>query len=82
MSRHQFSDDCPGCRPALIDFKTGQVIPEDDPVMQSVLAIWAKTTRKEREVFHCVTCLNSRVPSDLRIFKTVTDRIQGAFDRD
>lgn len=78
MSWEEFSDECPGCRPALIDVETGKVLPEDSPTMQIIFTVWRRTTRKERQVFHRVTCLNSRVPSDLRIFHAVTMRLQSA----
>ena len=78
MSYQFFSDDCPGCRPAMLNLTTGEAIPESDPMMQIVLAVWARTSRKEREVFHRVTCQNSRVPSDVRIFQQLGMRIQTA----
>ena len=78
MSFETFSDECPGCRPAMIDMETGKVMPEDSPPMKLILEVWKHTSRKEREVFHRVTCQNSRAQSDLRIWDGLTQRIQKA----
>ncbi len=78
MTRDVFSDDCPGCRPAILDITTGLPLPDESPAMQSVFALWRRTTRKERLVFHRVTCQNSQTPSDLRIFGDLARRIQQA----
>ena len=76
MSREVFDDNCPGCRPAIIDVKTGRVLPDSDPIMQKMLAIWANTTYSEREAFHRVMCLNSREPLDLFLVRGLTDKLQ------
>lgn len=81
MSHDKFSDDCPGCRPALFDMKTQQPLPPDSPIMQAVSAIWAQTTKQEREAFHRVTCLNSRMPSDMRLVKGIVDQIRAATEQ-
>jgi hypothetical protein len=44
MSIEKFDDDCPGCRPAIIDIKTKKVLPDDHPVMAAMLRIWAETS--------------------------------------
>jgi hypothetical protein len=75
MSWEAFDDQCPGCRPCLIDATTRQPVPDDTPIMQAVLRIWQKTTRLEREAFHRVTCLNSRQPTDLLIIQSLGQRI-------
>ena len=76
MSIQQFDDNCPGCRPAILDVKTGKVLPDDDPIMAKILAIWANTTLGEREAFHRVMCLNSREPLDLFLVRGLTDKLQ------
>lgn len=76
MSWDTFSDDCPGCRPVIVDLQTGQPMPDDSEVMQKVLAFWRRTSRKERQVFHRITCQNSRVPSDLRIMQDLGARME------
>lgn len=76
MSIEKFDDNCPGCRPAFLDLKTGEVLPESHPVMQRILAIWAQSSYEEREAFHHVMCLNSRDPRDLQLVKQLTDQFQ------
>lgn len=76
MSKEQFSDDCPGCRPAVIDVKTGKQMSDDTPIMQAVNAVWAKTTREQREAFHNVCCKNSREPRDLELAGQIFQAIQ------
>lgn len=78
MSFKKFEDDCPGCRPALMDAMTGEVIPESDPKMKAVLGVWAETTRREREAFHNVTCNNSRNVRDLALVNPLVQRMQQA----
>ena len=82
MSKEVFNDDCPGCRPAVIDVKTGKVMGPETPLMQVVNAVWAKTTREQREAFHNVCCHNSRTPKDLelagRIFKDIQEAANAA----
>lgn len=75
MSITQFDDNCPGCRPALIDPETGKKLPDSDQIVQITDRVWAATTRKEREAFHNVCCLNSRKASDMKIMSAITKRI-------
>jgi len=42
-----------------------------------VNVVW-ETTREEREVFHRVTCLNSRAPEDLSVMQGLINRIEAA----
>jgi hypothetical protein len=76
MSLAKFDDECPGCRPAILDVKTGKVLPDEDPLMQKMLGIWQKTTLGEREAYHRVMCLNSRNRTDLFIVNGIIDRLQ------
>jgi hypothetical protein len=78
MSWDVFSDDCPGCRPAMVDLTTGQRIPEDAPMMKIVLGVWKRTTRDERLAFHRVTCQNSRTANDLLIVRNLSAEMQAA----
>jgi len=78
MSKHKFDDDCPGCRPVLIDVDTGNPMPLTHPTMVRVNEIWAQTTLGEREAFHQVTCLNNRTPQVLKLAMQITRRIQDA----
>jgi hypothetical protein len=76
MSLEVFDDNCPGCRPAILDVKTGKVLPDDDPIMARMLTIWANTTLGERRAFHRVMCLNSREPLDLFLVRGLTERLK------
>jgi hypothetical protein len=82
MSMEVFSDDCPGCRPAVVDVETGKVLAKDSPIMQTVLAVWATTTREERVAYHRVCCGNSRNQVDLRVFQGIATRMQTALTAD
>jgi hypothetical protein len=76
MSKEAFDDNCPGCKPAFIDIKSGRPLPDTDPIMQKVLARWeSDTTFQERETFHKVMCLNSREPFDLAIVKALVEKL-------
>jgi hypothetical protein len=76
MSIEKFDDNCPGCRPAILDLKTGKVLSDDDPVMAKMLGIWATTTLAQRQAYHRVMCLNSRDAVDLLLVRTVIDRFE------
>jgi hypothetical protein len=78
MSFQEFNDKCPGCRPAILDVKTGQVLPDDDPIMVKMLSVWKATTLGERQIYHRVTCLNSRDPLDLFIVQSIIERFQSS----
>ena len=75
MSRTKFEDDCKGCRPAVLDMKTGQRLPDDHELMKAIDVVWAKTTREERKAFHSVCCLNSRDARDMKLCTGIIDRI-------
>jgi hypothetical protein len=76
MPLHLFSDDCPGCRPAAVDTRTGQALPDDHPLMQKILRAWGRTTLEQRQAWHAVTCLNSRKPTDMELAKQFVNSIQ------
>jgi len=78
MSWDKFSDECPGCLPALFDVRTGKKLGPDTPQMKAVFAVWAETTKQEREAFHRATCQNSRLPSDLRLMQGILEKIKRA----
>ena len=82
MSFEIFSDDGPGCRPALVDITTGKVLPADNPAMQKVLSVWKHTSRDERVAFHRVCCSNSRNPVDMLVFQGIASRFKTALSAD
>lgn len=53
-------------------------LPDTDPVMITVNAVWTKTTRAQREAFHNVCCNNSRDRLDLLLFSQIASAIQNA----
>ena len=81
MSWTYFEDDCPGCRPVLLDLKSGRALSEDSPQMQVVLGVWAETTIEERKAFHRFTCQNSRTPEDLKVISDLSASMSAAMTR-
>lgn len=81
MSREKFNDDCPGCRPVLLDAKTRQKMPDNSPERVAILKVWNQTTRDEREAFHRVTCDNSRDPSDIAVIQSLSKRFEKALQK-
>jgi hypothetical protein len=73
MSQHTFDDDCPGCRPVLLDLQ-GKPFPKNHEAMVVLNKLWEQTTREEREAFHQVTCLNNRAPSVVTVAMRLTER--------
>ena len=74
--RHNFCDNCPGCRPAMMNQETGEVLADDSPEMKQILDIWYnQTTYQERKAFINVTLHNSRDAQDLRLAEMFINRI-------
>lgn len=81
MPDHEFCDSCPGCRPAMLDMQTGQVMANDHPMMIVVNRIWDhETTFAQRKGFIEVTLKNCRNPHEMRLFQEVSEKIQAALD--
>jgi hypothetical protein len=78
MSIKSFDDECPGCRPTMIDVETGQAFADDSNEMAAVNRIWSATTLAERQAWHRFKCQNSRSIVDLQIVKTFSDRFETA----
>lgn len=79
MSVDKFNDDCPGCRPALLNPTTKEVYPDDHPAMKAVLRVWDHdSTRAEREAYHEVCCGNSRDPTVLATADALVKKITTA----
>jgi hypothetical protein len=76
MSLTKFDDNCPGCRPAIIDVKTKQVLPDNHPVMAAMLEVWKKTSIGERRAYHRVMCLNSQDAIDLYLVDGVIAKLK------
>lgn len=80
MSIEKFDDECPGCRPVLINTETGQVLSEEHPQMQVVNKLWQETTKAEREAYHRVCCQNSRANADQHLAGGFAQRIKIALE--
>lgn len=78
MSRSTFDDECPSCRPAMLDVRTRLPLADDSPAMKIVNRLWGETTIAERQAWHRFTCLNSRAVDDLRLAKVFADRVEAA----
>lgn len=78
MSYEKFQEDCPGCRPVMIDFATGVPLPDSHPIMQAILGAWNETTHDERAAFHRFTCLNSRDMTDLTLVHGINAKFKKA----
>lgn len=78
MSWETFDDNCKGCKPVIIDSKTGKAFAENSPQMLAVMAVWAQTTRAERVAFHNVTCLNSWKAADMILIESFGRRVEAA----
>ncbi len=78
MACEIFDPKCPGCRPVILNPKTGQVLEDTDPVMQVVNRVFDAASREEQEAFFRVTVKNSRDPLDLELLKGMSDRMQAA----
>lgn len=81
MSWDKYDDDCPGCRPVLIDPTTGKVSPPDSPEMKAIMEVWQLTTLTERQAWHRFTCQNSRTPGDLRIINHLVEMMGNALEK-
>lgn len=74
---HEFCDHCPGCRPALVDVRTGQALPKDKEPMISILRMWrGQTSYAERKAYIQVKLHNSRNKSDIQLAFGVVEKIQ------
>lgn len=80
MSRERFDDQCPGCRPIMLDVKTKKPLAADSVEMTIVNRVWSETSIEERRAWHRFTCQNSRAVEDLLHCKAFSDRLQAALD--
>ncbi len=81
MEDHEFCDKCEGCRPAMLDPRTGVKVPDTDPMMVSVNRAWDnETTFAQRKAFIEVTLKNCRNPVELRLYQEVVEIIKAALN--
>jgi hypothetical protein len=75
MSREQFQEDCPGCRPVGTDLD-GQPLPADHAINVALNQLWANTDIVTKTAFHRCTCLSSRNPTDLALCQDFIKRLE------
>ncbi len=75
MSRHEFDANCRGCGPAIINQKTGEVLPDDDPLMKALLNWWKTIDLKTRESYHRFCCLNSKDQEAMEAMMKVHNKV-------
>ena len=79
MEDHEFCDSCPGCRPAMLDMKTGQPLPDDDPIMVAVNRAWdTQTSFAQRRAYIEVTLKNSRDPETMKLAQEAMQTVVAA----
>lgn len=78
MSIDHHDDNCPGCKPILLDPETNLPLPDDAPMMHTVMRVWAQTSIEERRAFHRVTVGNGQDPADLEVMAAIGQRIEQA----
>lgn len=81
MPKHEFCDECPGCRPALLDVKTEKIMADDHPIMIAINDVWDyETSYGERKAFIDVTYHNSTNEEDktsfLKIMKMFRSKLE------
>jgi hypothetical protein len=76
--KDRFDDECPDCRPIMVDPKTMQPYAADSVEMMAVNQIWSETTLEDRRAFHRFTCQNSRATGDMLRVKGFSDRLEEA----
>lgn len=75
--QHEFCDECPGCRPGLLDIHTGKPLPQDKEPMISILRMWrGQTSYAQRKAYVNVMVNNSRDESDIKLTMEVVNKIQ------
>ena len=75
MSLKKFDDNCPGCKPVVIDVKTKRPVAPDSPLGKAIEAVWVETTLYERECFHNFCCLNDLSEENYRVMTNISRRI-------
>lgn len=65
MSREHYDENCPGCRPAMVDMKTGKLMKQNHPMMKIANQVFDTFDIVERRAWHRFTCQNARDPAAL-----------------
>jgi hypothetical protein len=78
MSRKAFSEDCSGCRPALLDPKTRRPLPNNDPAVILVNKVFDELSQADKVAWHRFACLNARDLEAIMAAKRLADRFEAA----
>lgn len=76
MTCEKFDPNCPGCRPAILDPRTGKPMPKDHPLVVNVNAVWDAAPREEQEACWRIWVNNGRDPEDLNLASVFMDKVQ------
>lgn len=79
MAWETYDDTCPGCQPVLLNPKTGEKYPDDDPAVVAMNKVWSAMVLEERQAFHRVCCENSRDPEDIAVMQKMSENIKREF---
>jgi len=69
---HEYDENCEGCQPAMMDIKTGEVLPNDHPSMVIVLAHFKTLSLADRRAWHRVCVQSSQNEKDLDIARKIS----------
>ena len=65
--KHEFCDNCPDCRPILMNIETNETCIEDNPAVIRMNDVWKNhSTFEQRKSFMEVMVHDSKDPTDLR----------------
>jgi hypothetical protein len=71
-----FDPNCEGCRPAMMDVKTGQKLPPEHPTMKVVNELWDAAPRTEQEACFRVWVHNSRASADMALAAAFFEKVR------
>lgn len=74
MSKDQFDVNCEGCKPAIIDPETKEILPSTHPYMIAITTLWDEQSLDAKMAWHRVTCKNLRDPADLKLTQRFIDQ--------
>lgn len=78
-----YEENCQGCKPVILDIKTGRPFPADHPAVVAINAVFNSLPLSDKQAWHELTCHNSREPQVLaamaRVQKLFSDALEKAF---
>ena len=76
MTCEKFDPNCPGCRPAIMDPRTGRALPKDDPIVVTINEVWDAAPREEQEACWRIWVKNGREYEDMKLAAAFMSRVQ------